>query len=428
MAKYYSLNTSEQAPLPDKTPTIENIEDAEAFLKDHIHPTHLDVSSYIKEDCKADLVLLKMENLQRTGSFKIRGAFNKIHRLSLEERARGIIAASAGNHAQGVALAANKLGVKCSIIMPEDAPLAKIQATHNYGTEPNLFGKTYNESRDEAIRIGGVTGATFIDAFDDFDVIAGQGTIGLEIVEKVPNVDIILVPIGGGGLISGIALAVKPKSPHIQIIGVQAEGCAAALNSLKAGKIVSFPHPKTIADGIKVCKIGEKTFAIMRRYVSGIITVYDEEIVHAMFTLQERCKLVVEGAGAVCVAALLGLKENPMFRGKKIVAILSGGNVDMDRVGGVIETGLVQENRTVVIKVIVKDTADSLRELSYLAKKLHVNIRHLTQPHILHRLPDHEIELLLTLETKNYEHIKDTLTVLKKYQAEIIPDPYASLI
>lgn len=312
-------------------PTIKDVRQARDTLRNALSVTPI-LHSHTFSTMTGANIYLKPENLQRSGSFKGRGATYKISRLGQEERRHGVIAASAGNHAQAVAIAAGLVGISSTIVMPESAPLAKIMATQGYGAQVILHGATYDDAYAHAREIQTETGAAFIHAFDDPDVIAGQGTLGLEILQQVPLVDTIIVPVGGGGLISGVAIAVKARRPAVQIIGIQAEGADAAKRSLEEGKIVTLPSLNTIADGISVKRPGDLTFAIMRKYVDQIVTVNDEEIINAIILLLERCKLQVEGAGALGVAALLhpGLLE---LAGKQVVVLLSGGNIDMNLVG-----------------------------------------------------------------------------------------------
>lgn len=272
-------------------------------------------------------VYLKLENLQKTGSFKIRGAYYKLSTLSPQEKKRGVIAASAGNHAQGVAYGSRLAGIKSFVVMPKNAPLAKIEASQNYGAQVILYGKSFDEAHMYALKLQGKLGASFIHAFDDPFVIAGQGTVGLEVLEDLPEVEGLMVPVGGGGLISGIALAVKETHPHLKLIGVQAERCPSMLLSLKSGERQTVPHQETVADGIAVKRPGALTFEIISRYVDELVTVKEKEITQTMLYLLERSKQVVEGAGAAALAALLFGKTKLV--NKKVAVIISGGNVDL---------------------------------------------------------------------------------------------------
>jgi threonine dehydratase len=286
-------------------------------------------------------VYLKTENRQKTGAFKIRGAFNKIASLSKKEIERGIIASSAGNHAQGVAMAAKAYGAKAIICMPETAPKTKVSATKGYGAEVVQHGMVYDDCYAKAVEIQKSTGATFIHPFNDPHVIAGQGTIGIEILNDLPETDAIVVPIGGGGIIAGIAVAAKAIKPDIKIIGVQAEIIASTKASLEAGKIVTVPAARSLADGISVRTPGDLTFEIIKKYVDDVVTVSEEEIEDAIFMLAQRSKLVVEGAGATTIAAVMNKKIN--MPGKNIVSVLTGGNIDIATLGNIIHKGIEKE-------------------------------------------------------------------------------------
>jgi threonine dehydratase len=286
-------------------------------------------------------VYIKTENRQKTGAFKIRGAFNKILALTEEEKAKGVIASSAGNHAQGVALAAKTLGIKATICMPETAPIAKVSATRGYGADIVQFGKVYDDCYAKAVEIQEETGATFVHPFNDPYVIAGQGTIGLEILQELPEVDAIVVPIGGGGVISGIAIAAKSIKPEIKIIGVQAEVIASTRASLDAGGIVTIPGVKSLADGISVRTPGDLTYEIIKEYVDDVVTVSEEQIEDAIYMLAQRSKLVVEGAGATTMAAIMSGKVN--MPGKNVAAVLTGGNIDVAVLSHIIQKKIEKE-------------------------------------------------------------------------------------
>ncbi|MBX6396301.1 MAG: threonine ammonia-lyase [Alicyclobacillaceae bacterium] len=308
--------------------TLEDVRDAAGRLDRVIHHFPLQQSQTFSRMCN-NHVYLKLENLQKTGAFKIRGAYNKIASLSPQARARGIFSASAGNHAQGVALAASRFGAPCTIVMPEGAPEAKITATRGYGSKVELAGATYDDAHLYAKRLCEENGGTFVHAFDDLHVMAGQGTIALEIFEELDDVDAIVVPVGGGGLIAGIATAVKTIRPKTKVFGVQAAGAASTVQSLRAGKRVTLSEVSTIADGIAVKCPGELTLRHIMRYVDDVVAVPDEAILRAMYAFLERTKMLVEGAGAVGLAALLeGLLP---VRQKKVVLVVSGGNVDISK-------------------------------------------------------------------------------------------------
>ncbi|WP_229725866.1 threonine ammonia-lyase [Calditerricola satsumensis] len=294
-----------------------------------VHRTPLQHSSTFSAMSGCE-VFLKLENLQKTGAFKIRGAYNKVASLAPDARARGVITASAGNHAQGVAMAAFRFGVQATVVMPEGAPQAKIEATRGYGAEVVLTGQTYDESYAAALEMAEREKVTFIHAFDDPYVIAGQGTVGLEILEELPYADALIVPVGGGGLISGIAVAAKTIKPDIRIIGVQAQNAPAAHDSWRKGLRLDVPATRTLADGLAVRRPGELTFHLMQRYVDDMVLVSEEAIAAAIRLFLERAKLLVEGAGAAALAALLG-GELAYLRGQRVVLVVSGGNVDLSR-------------------------------------------------------------------------------------------------
>lgn len=291
-----------------------------------VHPTPLDYSRTFSV-MTGNAVYLKLENVQKTGSFKIRGAYYKLANLSSQEKKGKVVAASAGNHAQGVAYASRLAGIKSIVVMPQTAPLAKIEASQNYGASVVLYGKNFDEALMHALQLKSKLGASFVHAFDDPFIIAGQGTVGLEILEVLPEVEGIVVPVGGGGLIAGIALAVKERKPHLKLFGVQAERCPSMLLSLRSGQPRTVPYQDTIADGIAVKKPGELTLEIISRYVDGLVTVSEREIAQTMLYLLERSKQVVEGAGAAALAALLFGKIK--LANKNVAVIISGGNVDL---------------------------------------------------------------------------------------------------
>lgn len=300
--------------------------DANERLKDGIHHTPIELSQTFSK-LSGSQVYLKLENLQKTGAFKVRGAYNKLATLTQLERARGVITASAGNHAQGVSLVAHKYGIPSTVVMPKTAPEAKVKATEGYGSHVLLHGENYDEAYAKAVEIVNQTGATFIHAFDDLQVIAGQGTVGLEIMRDCPDLDAIIVPVGGGGLISGIAIAAKAINPQIKVIGVQPDKANSGYLSWKTKQIKSISSPSSIADGLSVKRPGTLPFQIMQGYVDDFVTVSDLQIQEAMFLLLERCKLLVEGAGAISLAALLS--GHLSLQHKKVGLVISGGNVDI---------------------------------------------------------------------------------------------------
>jgi threonine dehydratase len=406
------MDTTNFEPIPN-APTLSEIEHARQVIHDTIHETPMMHSRTFSTMTGAN-VYLKAENLQRAGSFKVRGATYKISQLSEEERAHGVIATSMGNHAQGVALAAQSLGVPATIVMPRHAPLVKVMATQGYGASVVLHGATFADAYAHARELQAATGAIFIHAFDDPYLIAGQGTLSLEILSQAPSVDTIIVPLGGGGLISGIAITVKSLRPEVQIIGVQAKGADAAKRSLEQGRIVTLPTLNTIADGISLNAPGELPFAIMRTYVDQVVTVDDEEIMSAILLLQERCKLQVEAAGAVGVAALLhpGLLN---VAGKEVVVVLSGGNLDMNQLGSFIEHGLLAQGRILIVRTLIQDRPGELRRLLACVADLDANVRMMNYRPTLQSLPVQDIEVTLTLDTRNNSHIEQLLSALQEH-------------
>ncbi len=317
--------------------TLDKIYHAAFVLKDIIRKTDVIAAPELNPD--ADIIL-KTENLQVTGSFKVRGAAYKISQLSDEEKARGVIACSAGNHAQGVALAATKAGAKSLICLPDNAPISKVEATKKYGADVCLVPGVYDDAYNKALELRDSEGYTFVHPFNDEDVIAGQGTIGLEILEQVPDVDAVIVPVGGGGLISGVAYAIKALNPNVKVYGVQASGAPSMVNSIKEGKIKRLASVTTIADGIAVKEPGDLTFDIVSQYVDELVTVTDDEVAAAILALIEQQKLCAEGAGAVSVAAAM-FNKVPVA-GKKVVCLVSGGNIDVTILSRVIDRGLLK--------------------------------------------------------------------------------------
>ncbi|WP_088072507.1 bifunctional threonine ammonia-lyase/L-serine ammonia-lyase TdcB [Gottfriedia luciferensis] len=316
--------------------TIKDIKKAYELLEGKVRKTPLVKSFYLTSKTDGE-IYLKLENMQLTGSFKFRGAFNKISHLTEEERNKGIIACSAGNHAQGVALSARLLRIKSKIIMPSSAPKAKVEATQGYGSEIILYGDTFDDAKDYCAKVRDETGETFIHPYDDVYIMAGQGTIGIEILDDLWDVETVIVPIGGGGIISGIAVALKSFNPSINIIGVQAENVHGMKASIDAGEIVSNYTAPTIADGCSVKVPGKLTYEIVKELVNEIVTVTEEEIEVSMKDLLQRGKAVVEGAGALATAAILSGKVAKYVKDKKVVAIISGGNVDLERISSVCE-------------------------------------------------------------------------------------------
>jgi threonine dehydratase len=351
----------------------------------------------------------KFENLQRTGSFKERGALNRMLLLAPEERGRGVIAASAGNHAQGVAFHAGRLGIPATIVMPERTPLIKVSNTARYGARVVLHGSVYDEAMAEALRIREAEGQALIHPFDQEAVIAGQGTIGLELLEQCPQMDVVVVPVGGGGLISGIAMAIKEQRPEVRVVGVETGVLPAALRARQAGALVTIPPAETIADGIAVRRVGETTFGLLERYVDELVVVSEEEIAGAVLLLLEREKTVAEPAAAAAVAAVLE-GHVPDLAGKSVVMLLSGGNMDVTLMARIIERGLVKDGRLAHLTVRVKDRPGALAMLTTKLGEAGANVVALE-----HRRDDvwlTEAKVALTLEMRGREHVEQLVESL----------------
>ncbi len=390
--------------------TIADIWEAYKLLKPCLHHTPLAPSRTLRYITGAD-IYLKAENMQRSGSFKVRGASYKLSRLSKEEYSRGVIAASAGNHAQGVAIAASQYHISCTIVMPETAPLAKVTATQGYGAEVVLHGFTYDDAYQYCLELQQETGATFIHAFDDPDIIAGQGTLGLEMLSDLPDADALIVPIGGGGLIAGITIAARALRPNIKIIGVQAEGAAGCRASLEAGELRTLPSIATIADGIAVKRPGTLTFPIIQNLVDDVVMVNDEAIIGAVLLLMERSKMLVEGAGAAGVAAMLsGVVK---LDGKRVLVPLTGGNIDINLVGRFIEHGLATAGRYFVIHTRLTDRPGELMRLLAIISEMRINVIDVRHQRISSRLPIMQREETLTLETRDRAQCEQLLQRLR---------------
>lgn len=366
--------------------------------------TKLVHSDVFSDECGND-VYIKPENLQRTGSFKVRGAYNKICKLSDEEKKCGVIAASAGNHAQGVALAAQKLGIKAVIVMPKHTPLIKIESTKRWGAEVVLHGEVYDEAYQKACELQEEYGYTFVHPFNDEDVLEGQGTIALEVLEELPDADVMLVPVGGGGLVAGVAAAAKLKNPTIKIIGVEPEGAACALAGLRAGKPVELNEASTIADGAAVKLVGDLTLQYIKQYVDEIVTVSDYELMEAFLLLVEKHKLVAENAG---ILSLAGLKKLSC-RGKKVVSIVSGGNIDVLTISSMITKGLIVRGRIFSFSVNLPDKPGQLVAVSQILAKQDANVIKLDHNQFKNLDRFHEVELQVTAETNGEEHIANII-------------------
>ena len=383
--------------------TIEKINDARRVLKEAIYPTDVIHTNKLTDRCK---ICLKAENLQKTGSFKIRGAYYKIARLSPEEKQRGVIACSAGNHAQGVALAAQKNGIPALICLPDGAPISKVEATRSYGAELCLVPGVYDDAYQRALQLQKERQLTFIHPFDDEDVIAGQGTIGLEILDQLEDVGAIVVPVGGGGLISGIAFAVKQINPKVKVYGVQAAGAASMIGSLHDGKIECLPSVSTIADGIAVKQPGVHTFDCCMKYVDGMVAVTDEEICAAILALIEKQKMIAEGAGAAPVAAILAGKL-PELDGKNVCCLVSGGNIDVTILSRVITRGLVMSGRQCTLNIELLDKPGQLVAVSQIIAKCGANV---VGVHHEHANAGSEVigcYLRIDLETRDFAQIEE---------------------
>lgn len=382
--------------------TIQDIQRVLENIGDHIHKTPLIYSNSFSKMTGAE-VYLKAENLQKTGSFKVRGAFNKMVHIK-----GNVIAASMGNHAQAVAFAAGRIGIHAKIVMPVTAPIVKEEATKSYGAEVVLHGESFKEALDYALS---QKGYTFIHAFDDEEVIAGQGTIGIEIIEDLKDVDIILVPVGGGGLISGISIAIKTLSPKTKIIGVQTESALSAYVSFREKKISDKPPLPTLADGIAIGRIGSKTFEIINKYVDDVIFVSEDSIAMAILLFLERKKLVVEGAGAVPLAALLENREK--FTGKKIVLVISGGNIDFTLIDRIIHKGLVKSERIGVFEVTVDDIPGSLHSVTGIIASHRGNVLDVVHNRFVANLPIGKTKVVFIVETRSKEHLEEILLELR---------------
>lgn len=398
--------------------SLENITKARETLKGVAYKTTL-VYNPILSDMSDNQVYVKMENLQRTGSFKLRGAYNKIAHLTEEEKRCGVIASSAGNHAQGVAVAATIYGIKSTIVMPKHAPLSKVTATRRYGAEVILYGEVYDEAYEEARRIQKETKATFIHPFNDPLVIAGQGTIALEILEDLPDVEVVVVPIGGGGLISGIALALKTLKPDVKIIGVQSKNMPSMAESLSQHQVVTVNGTPTIADGIAVKTPGDLSFELVKKYVDEIVTVDEDEIASAMLFFLESAKVVAEGAGAAPAAAIIHRLSH--YKNRKLVALLSGGNVDVNILARTIDKGLVKNGRKCFLTTVISDRPGALAQLLQLIASMGANVLAVSHRRETLDIPISYAKVELELETTDAEQVQTIKKLLEEnyYRIEI---------
>ena len=389
--------------------TYDDVTNAQKAQGDMIRKTSLVFSDTFSQ-LTGSKVYLKNEFEQKTGSFKLRGAYYKIKNLAEDEKSKGVVAASAGNHAQGVALASAMEKINCTIVMPRNASPAKIAATKEYGAEVVLEGKNYDESWIKAQEIAKTSGAQIIHAFDDPQIIAAQGVIGLEIMEQLPNVDEIYVPIGGGGLAAGILIAVKTKNPNVKIIGVESKSFPSMKNSLDSGKLETVDGGFTVADGISVRTPGKQTFEIIRDMIDKIVLVDDEEIIKTIFLLMERSKVVVEPAGAAGLAYLVSKKPSP---GKNVVPILCGGNVDMYLLGQIVSKGLAAMGRMMKIFILLKDKPGALKEIVDELASLSANIVEVVHDRLSSDVHAGTTGVTLSLETENQKHTDQLIQHLK---------------
>ncbi|MBQ8893322.1 MAG: threonine ammonia-lyase [Clostridia bacterium] len=395
--------------------TLDNVYKARYALKDVAIRTDVLYAPKLRPGIE---LYLKTENLQITGSFKVRGAYYKMSQLSEEEKAKGVVACSAGNHAQGVALAAQKNGIKSVICLPDSAPISKVEATKSYGAEICLVEGVYDDAYQKALQLRDEEGYTFIHPFNDPDVIAGQGTIALELAEQIPDMDAVIVPIGGGGLISGVAYTIKSLNPNIKVYGVQASGAPSMLNSIHDAHIEKLDSVFTIADGIAVKEPGSLTYELCSKYVDEIVTVTDDEISAAILALMEQHKLVTEGAGAVAVAAAMFDKID--LKGKKAVCLLSGGNIDVTILSRVITRGLLMSGRNCQLTIELVDKPGQLMNVSRIIAEQGGNVTAVHHEHSNEGSDVNGCYLRLTLETRNFEHIASIKKALTDFGMKIL--------
>lgn len=397
--------------------TLDKVFDAAVVLKNIIRKTSVVPAVNIAPDCN---LYLKPENLQRTGSFKLRGSGYKIAMLSDEEKAKGVIACSAGNHAQGVALAASKCGIESLICLPDSAPISKVEATKSYGAQVCLVEGCYDDAYNRALELKEEKGYTFIHPFDDENVIAGQGTIALEITKELDDIDAVIVPIGGGGLISGIAYMIKSIRPDIKVYGVQAAGAPSMYNSINNGKIECLDSVSTIADGIAVKQPGENTFDLVQHYVDDIALVTEDEIASAILALIEKQKMIAEGAGAVSVAAAM-FNKFPL-KGKKAVSLISGGNIDVTSLSRVIERGLIKSGRSSSLLIELIDKPGQLREVSRIIAECGGNVTSVLHERNGNTESVNGCYLRIGMETRNYAHVQEIIKALKSNGFKIVKE------
>ncbi|MGC8486621.1 MAG: threonine ammonia-lyase [Clostridia bacterium] len=390
--------------------TLDDVRAARQALRGITYVTPLQESSGLSDLLNTRL-FLKLESLQRTGSFKLRGAYNRMRQMTAEEKSRGVVAASAGNHAQGVALAASLVGTSAVVVMPELASVAKVTATEAYGAQVELHGRAFDDAFQRALEIAAESGRMLIHAFEDPLIVAGQGTVGLEMLDAKPDLDIVVVPVGGGGLISGIALAAKGQNPRIKIIGVQAEGSDAMVRARRAGHVEPLAQASTIADGIAVKQPGDLTFSLIEEYVDDLVTVSDHDISRAILLFLERAKLVVEGAGAAPLAALLSGRI--AVGAERVGVVVSGGNIDVGLLSRLLEKGLTEEGRQLHLKVVIGDSPGQLSRLLALIAERQVNVLTVEHERWHPGISPNQVEVRLILETRNAPHASELLAALK---------------
>jgi threonine dehydratase len=401
-------------------PSLADVRAARERIRDAVVLTPLVRASGLEDQLMAPLHI-KLESLQRTGSFKDRGALNRLLDLSGEEKARGVVTASAGNHAQAVAYHGTRIGIPVEVVMPEHTPLIKVANTRRFGAGVRFHGETLSESMVEARRIEKEERRVLVHAYDDERVIAGQGTIGLELLEQLPDVRTVVVPIGGGGLISGIAVAMKEQRPDIRIVGVEASAAASALASRRAGRIIAIESADTIADGIAVKRPGDLTFPLIERYVDDIVAVDEVEIAAGVHMLLERQKLLAEGAGAVALAALLTGKI-PVRRGEQVVMILSGGNIVLNLAGRIVDRGLVADGRLARLAVTVPDRPGSLALLTRLVAEAGANVLEVAHGRAFADISVRDVEIVMLLETRGSDHVNAITKVLEDHGVAVRQD------
>ena len=395
--------------------TLDKIFNAQVVLKDIIRATKVVPTNGITTECE---LFLKPENLQKTGSFKLRGSGYKIATLSDEEKKKGVIACSAGNHAQGVALAASKLGIPSLICLPDSAPISKVEATKGFGAQVCLVNGCYDDAYSKALQLKDEMGYTFVHPFDDENVIAGQGTIGLEIASDLDDIDAVIVPIGGGGLISGVAYALKSIRPSIKVYGVQAAGAPSMYNSIKSGHIECLESASTIADGIAVKQPGENTFELVSKYVDDIALVTEDEISGAILALIEKQKMIAEGAGAVSVAAAM-FNKFPI-KGKKVVSLVSGGNIDVTSLSRVIKRGLMKSGRATSLLIELIDKPGQLKDVSRIIADCGGNVTSVHHERAGSTESVNGCYLRIAMETRNYDHVMEIKQALQKEGFKIV--------